>query len=67
MATERITIAPRLTRQQVARKLGVTPKTVQNWTAKGLLYRRGPGKAPAVGCISTMTPLRSQGSKRVWG
>ena len=34
---ERITIAPRLTRQQVAHELGVTPKTVQNWTAKGLL------------------------------
>ena len=32
---ERITIAPRLTRQQVAHELGVTPKAVQNWTAKG--------------------------------
>ena len=26
---ERITLAPRLTRQQVSRELGVTPKTVK--------------------------------------
>ena len=34
---ERITLAPRLTRQQVSRELGVTPKTVKHWTRKGIL------------------------------
>ena len=34
---ERITLAPRLTRQQVAAELGVTAKTVKHWTGKGIL------------------------------
>ena len=34
---ERITLAPRLTRQQVAKDLGVSVKTVKNWTRKGIL------------------------------
>ena len=34
---ERITLAPRLTRQQVAADLGVTAKTVKHWTRKGIL------------------------------
>lgn len=37
MATERITKAPRLTRQQVALELGVSVKTIGNWTRRGLL------------------------------
>ena len=37
MAAERITLAPRLSRRQVARELGVTAKTISHWTAKGLL------------------------------
>ena len=34
---ERITLAPRLTRLEVAASLGVTPKTIKHWTAKGIL------------------------------
>ena len=37
MVTERITKAPRLTRQQVADDLGVSVKTVGNWTRRGIL------------------------------
>ena len=43
---ERITLAPRLTRQQVAKDLGVSVKTVKNWTRKGILTAkewRSPG------------------------
>ena len=42
----RPTLAPRLTRQQVARELGVHPKTIMLWTAKGILTAkewRSPG------------------------
>ena len=34
---ERITLAPRLTRLEVAEDLGVTAKTVKHWTGKGIL------------------------------
>ena len=34
---ERLTLAPRLSRQQVARELGVSAKTVKHWTRKGIL------------------------------
>ena len=37
MVVERKTLTPRLSRQQVAAELGVTPKTIKHWTAKGLL------------------------------
>ena len=37
MVTESITLAPRLTRRQVAAELGVTAKTVKHWTGKGIL------------------------------
>ena len=43
---ESITLALRLTRQQVSRELGVTPKTVKHWTRKGILTAkewRSPG------------------------
>ena len=35
--SERITLAPRLTRQQVADDLGVSVKTIGNWTRRGIL------------------------------
>ena len=34
---ERITLAPRLTRLEVAEDLGVTSQTVKHWTRKGIL------------------------------
>ena len=37
MEAESYTLAPRLTRRQVAAKLGVTAKTVKYWTGKGIL------------------------------
>ena len=37
MVADRITKAPRLTRQQVADDLGVSVKTVGNWTRRGIL------------------------------
>ena len=37
MEAERLTLAPRLTRHQVAVHLGVTRRTVTSWTAKGIL------------------------------
>ena len=49
MATERITKAPRLTRQQVAEDLGVSVKTVGNWTRRGILTAQtwvSPGGRP---------------------
>ena len=46
MEAERLTLAPRLTRHQVAVDLGVTVRTVTHWTAKGILTAkewRSPG------------------------
>ena len=37
MEAESLTLAPRLTRRQVAAELGVTAKTVKHWTGKGIL------------------------------
>ena len=37
MATERLTKVPRLSRQQVALELGVSTKTIANWTRRGIL------------------------------
>ena len=37
MEVERKTLRPRLSRQQVAAELGVTPKTIKHWTVKGML------------------------------
>ena len=37
MVAERMTKAPRLTRQQVALDLGVSVKTIGNWTRRGIL------------------------------
>ena len=37
MEAESLTMAPRLTRRQVAAELGVTAKTVKHWTGKGIL------------------------------
>ena len=37
MVAERITKTPRLTRTQVAEDLGVSVKTIGNWTRRGIL------------------------------